>query len=726
MAKVIQARNEFSAGEVSPEALQKKDARAAQNGLKLGRNIRLRNGGGFSRRPGSRRQVTLAHTPIRGIAYSYDADNRYSLIFADGRMDAYTTDGVSAGNVTGAPWSLAQTRIMSIVPVDDRILIFHPQFATQQLRRTGAATWTLGDFDYEDGPGNTILQPYYRYADAGVTMQIDNTLPGPVNVTFSTGVLQNPGHLGVRFRYMGAEVVINTITTALAGTGTLINQAPPTWRVTVTDTIGFEVGDRVEGDTSGAAGYVTQVVSGTVMDVIIETGFGGFQASEYIVGPNARTAFSAQAAAPAPAATVIWDEAEGSQARGYAGEGMIHRKRLLLGDWGTAPDAWNASATSAIGDFDVGQALDNEAINEVLKQSPRERVKHFVSAETMLLFTDHSVFYVAEGRENVLTPTYCSLFRTTRIGVGDVEPWLIDQGTLFIEKTGTRALIVTPTGNITSPWVVADLSRLVPQFMRSPVEVGSSTGNDVAPEPYGYVVNGEDGSVAVLYYRVDDDPIYGWTLYTTEGEYLSTWAVEGEVFAIVRREIDGNDFYWLEKWDEDCLVDAGSDFTDPDGAASLSDFDGGTVSIVEGDINYGLFEVSPGGVITVNQNGEALPDDGGHTFTAGFSFEVTAELISPVLLQDIKAAGPFLRIPRCWVSVLESGVYRINGQLRAAYDQGDDEAEAPPRRTETRLWGLTGRSPSPTVTISQDADMPSPLTVLSVTMEVAGAAPQEG
>lgn len=717
--RTLQARNDFSAGELNPEALQRKDSRAAANGLALGRNIRLRNGGGYSRRPGSRQQQVLVNMPMRGEAYTYDDDYKYSLIFSAGRMDAFLIDGTPAGGLTGTAWDAQQALEMAYAPIDERIIVSHQVIGMFQITRTGPATWAIINFTWDIGPGTTSLQPYFRYAAKGISLE-PSALTGTINVVFSDDVL-TPQHVDIRFRYMGQELEIATVVDPQNGTANVVTGLPPTYTVTVGNTLGFVSGDRVEGDTSGTSGYVTTVINGTDMEVLIESGFAGFQGTEKIIGPNANSAHVSSAPAT-PAATVIWDEAMVSNTHGGPGEVAVHRKRLMLTDWRDAPDAWVASATYSIGDFDTGEALDNEAINEVLTASPRERIRHLVSSETLLMMTERNSYYIPEGRENVLTPTFASLFKAGRVGASFPEPVIVEQGVLFIEITGTRAVIMAPTGNITSPWAVTDVTRLVPHFMVDPIEVGTSDGNANAAERYAYVVNG-DGTIAVLFYR-DDDPIYGWTLWSTQGEWLSLWSIEGVVFTICRRTIDGVDQYLLERWDEELLVDCAVDFTDPDGDADLAGFETASLNVVEGTANYGVFEIGAAGAVTVNQGGLGLPTDGGHTFTAGFGFGTTAQMISPVLLQDVKASGPYLRIPRCWLTVQDSCVYKVNGMVRAAYDGGEDDSLPPPLRSETKQFRLTGRSPSPTVTISQDADTPSPLTVLSITMEVAGAAYQ--
>lgn len=718
MTKSWQVINDFSAGELAPEALQRKDTRGVQNGLSLGRNIRIRNGGGFSRRHGFEKQQALLASSRKGVGYAYDGTYRYSLIFSPTRMDAYFDDGTAAGNVTGAAWTSAEVQNLQVALIDQRILVSHQDLGIYEIERTGAATWTIGPYAFDAGTGGSISQPYYRYAAKGIAITPSALTGAGITVTASAAVFA-AGHVGTRIRYHGKEISITGYTSPTVVTGTVIQTLPGTFLITMGSNAGFQTGQVVEGETSATTGYVISTTGSTQITVIILTGLTGFSSTEIIVGPDSRSTASAVAAAT-PGASVIWDEQAASAVHGYPGEVQVHRKRLGLARWRDAQEAWNFSQVASIGNFDTGDAADDDAIAQILTASPREMILNLVPAETLLVMTDQNVYYVPEGRENVLSPTYSDLFKAAPVGSYPTDPVIADQGVLFIDNTQTRVWVVSPTGQITSPWSVTDLSQLVPKFMRSPRQLSFCKGRGaIQPERYAFVLNDDDGSLPCLFYK-SEDPIYGWTLWETEGEFVCTWALEGVLYAIVLRTINGTPTYFLEKADPDLLLDCATAFSDPDGDAALAYLEGETVHVVErsatGWASYGQFLVGASGVLPAG-----LPTDGGHTFYAGFSFATRGRTISPVLLENIKASGPLLRIPKAYVTTQESGAYRVNGQLRTPYDSGEDDTLLAPLRSEVgKSWYFLGRSPAPTVEISQDEDMPAPLTVLSVTMEVRG------
>lgn len=709
--KTYTSRNDFSAGELNAEALQRKDSRAAQNGLQFGQNIRLRNGGGFSRRPGSIKLAKVLDDSERIEAYRYDESNKYILVFKAGRIDFYeAVTGTAKGSVTGCPWSAGQCEELGIAMIDERIIIAHQSFWPQQVTRTGAATWALADYAFDGGSGGSVLQPYYRYAAKGISIQ-PSALFGAITLTASSAVF-NASHVGTRIRYVGKEILITAYTDSTHVSGVPQQLLPGTYEITMGTNSGFQVGQIVQGDTTNATGYIVALSGLTKIQVVIQSGLSGFSATEKIVGPDAQSTASAISTIT-PAAITVWDEQMISAARGYPGRVMIHRRRLGFTKFSGAPEAWCFSQTGSIGDFDVGTAQDAEAINERLTASPRESIEHIVPAETLVMLTKTNSYYCPEGRENVLTPTYSSLFKAAATGSAAAHPVIVDQGILFIDVTLTRCMLMSPTGQITSPWAATEITRLVPHFMNEPIEIAESEGNANAHERYAYVVN-SDGTVACLFYR-DDDPIYGWTLWSGQGVFKSMCSLDGIVYSLSARDINGTFKWFLEMLDENVLVDCAVSFTSASGDAALTDFVGASVNVVEETASYGAFTVQALGALPAG-----LPTTGSHTFQAGFSFGLAAAPISPTVLPDVKASGPYVRIPRAWLTVQDACVYQVNGQTRAAYDATDDDTDFPPLRSETRHWHFLGRDPSPTVSISQEADTPSPLTVLSIVMEVVG------
>ena len=76
----------------------------------------------------------------------------------------------------------------------------------------------------------------------------------------------------------------------------------------------------------------------------------------------------------------------------------------------------------------------------------------------------------------------------------------------------------------TQSYRAEDVALLSSALMRQPVDMAARRGNETNSANHLYVVNGEDGTVAVLNSR-KVQKMTGWTLLTTGGEILAVAVV---------------------------------------------------------------------------------------------------------------------------------------------------------------------------------------------------------
>ncbi len=105
MPRLSLQKNSFTAGEISPRLLGRGDLRAYDNGSGRLRNVFIHPTGGLSRRAGLR---YVATAPGRGrlIAFEFNTEQVYLLVFTDLNMDVYRNE-VKVAAIT-APWTEAQ------------------------------------------------------------------------------------------------------------------------------------------------------------------------------------------------------------------------------------------------------------------------------------------------------------------------------------------------------------------------------------------------------------------------------------------------------------------------------------------------------------------------------------------------------------------------------------------------------------------------------------------
>lgn len=688
----------MAAGELAEEFMMRTDLQVRNEGCRKFRNAMLRPGGGFRRRWGS---VHLAE--LDGLSrletYGVGADDAKLLVFGEGLFEVRELSGDVVQTLTAdVPWVEADLFTMQVAIEDGKIVVTSQSFEPQQLTLAGG-TWSIDAITYASGLNGSILQPYWRFAEPGVSLS-PSGYSGSVTLQLSAPHF-TADHVGVRLRYTGVEIEVTAVTDSDTATGTVIGSLYPTLTCTVASSVGFSVGQEVQGEDSQIRGVVAAVPSGVSLTVQLLEGYTAFDATEDLVGPTSKTAMSAVSVSGTPAATTDWDEALISPARGYPGACALHRNRLLLGDFPQAQSVLVASATGDIGDFNTGSGLETDGIVERVGRESSLGLRHFGSTEQLLLFTEGGPYYVPEQVAAPLSPTNFELLKIGPEAVGNPTPLLVTEGMMFTERDSGRLMIALPTGNVRRSWDIADLSELAYHLMGVPVEkelVPAGTESDrLVP------VLRDDGQMAVLSYR-RAATFSAWGLWSTAGAWRSLVNAAGALYVVAERVIDGVTVFRLERststsWADGMISLAAIDTPVPEYA-------GQTVGVWDGDNKLGEFEVGGDGVLVG-------VDDSYGAVQVGLDFTLTVEGVPPV--DSERGLRPNYRITRADVDVISSVGFKGSGRDPSGW-QGNVGGPAGPS-TGVRRFRPLGRGKYPTFEIVQDAG--GPLEVRSVTLEVS-------
>lgn len=688
----------MAAGEIAEEFIMRTDLQVRNEASKRFRNALLKAGGGFRRRWGTVDIAGLAGLS-RIETYGVGRDDAQIIVFGDDLFEVRDLDGTIVQTLTAdVPWVEADLFSMQVAIEDGKIVVTSRSFFPQQMTLT-AGIWSIGPLDFADGLNGSILQPYWRYAERGVSLT-PSAFSGTVDLVTSADFFV-PAHVGSRVRYTGVEIEITAVTDAQNADGTVIGSLYPTLVVTVGSTAGFLIGQVVSGEDSQIRGVVSAVGGGTTLTVQLIDGYTYFDATEALIGPTAKSTISAVTLAGAPAATVDWDEALISEARGYPGACALHRNRLLVGDFPQAQSVMAASATGDIGDFNTGSGLETDAIVERVGRESSLGLRHFGSTEQLLLFTEGGPYYVPEQVAAPLSPTNFELLRIGPEAVGDPTPVLVSEGMMFAERDSGRLMIALPTGNVRRSWDIADLSELAYHLMGAPVEadlVPAGTESDrIVP------VLRDDGQIAALTYR-RAQTFSAWGLWTTAGAWRSILNVAGDLYAVAERVIAGETVFRLERYDTGAWAD---------GMVSLASLDtpvpvyaGHTVGVWDGDNKIGEYPVDEAGLLVG-------VDDSYGAVQVGLDFTVTVEGVPPV--DSERGLRPNYKITRADVDCVNSTAFKGNGLNPSGWGGGVIGGSAGPS-TGVRRFRPLGRGKYPTFTIVQDVG--GPLDVRSITLEV--------
>jgi hypothetical protein len=692
-------QRDFSGGEVDAEARRRDDTKLQRSSLRTGKNLRSRNAGGVSRRPGSRHLFLDEGRP----AWVRPTSNvRHKLSFTANTFTARNNANAIVTQLTGCPWSAAQVKELVWIAANERVFVAHRSFPTQVFTWDGTA-WHREAFAFISDLNGTIRQPYYRFAGQGVTMT-PSGLTGSITVNFSANVLI-PGHVGVRFRYNEREIVITAVTNGTTGTATVIDALPPTYSVEVSDNSAFSVGDVVEGSQSGARGQVIAKPSPGHLDIVMINNFSGFQVSpaDYIVGPHGQSPYLSKVQI-SPGASTVWDEQFISAARGYPGSVFFDVQRVGFCDFAQLGNGVIWGAVGSPFDMSVTEAADGAIFETV----PVNCTVYFVvGGADEFVFTNIGVFFVPISGGSPLAPGSVEFRQIGSDGIARIQPVATTEGISCISAGLNRVLTIIPTGQTARPYLVEDISQFHTHLIRSPVSLGATSGDGATPERYLFVVNA-DGTMAVGRYNKTED----WVgFYPWSGVAAVRWIATDQSDVLVSAEypLAGGSITSIEMLDDAMLVDGVVPLEDSD---LLAEFAGLDVSIFDEGGFRGIYPVGVDGTLT----GWSGDTDG---VSAGFNFEVRGRPFMPNLdeAESVQQRLRRRRVKRAALVVNSTtGDIEWCGRLIAGYGAGEDDTDMPEERETTHRARILGRSWEPNIEFVQR--FPGKLTVVEIATEV--------
>lgn len=407
-----------------------------------------------------------------------------------------------------------------------------------------------------------------------------------------------------------------------------------------------------------------------------------------------------------------------SAARGYPRTVFLREGRLYFGgskslpqtEWGSeSNDFWSFKTTKdAFADEAVEASLDGDRVSAIEQQ---------YALDDMFLFTSGGLFV---HTESPTTPDNFYFQRHSEMPAAKVRPVELDGSVAYIRRGDDgehQSLQELVYDDVKQIYTTQDLALLAGSLMRGPVDMAARLGNESDSANHIFVVNGDDGTVAVLNTRKSQQ-ITGWTLLQTNGIVQRIAVVSNVVWFLVKRTLNSVDKYYLESLDSTLQLDSSVYQTagSPTSAWSgLSHLNGETVSLIGDGAYMGTATVSAGAVTT--------PYDVS-TLEVGLPFDWAVETMPiEAQLADGTLIGNRHRITRATIRVKNTVALTVNGRTVSFKKFGDGVLDAPPTAytglKTVRFLGWTGGRDGQGATIRMTGDSTGPATILSVTAEVA-------
>jgi len=556
----------FLRGELDPTIISRVDVAAYGQGLKKARNVIPLNQGGVERRGGTLFRADLGG-PTRLESFIFNSTQEYVFAFQNQTLKIYTTAGVLAATFTSCPWLTSELYELNFTQQGDTMIVVHENIVPQVITRIGSTSFTRTAFGFETSVnGEKTYQPYFKFADDSITLDIDSTTKGTTGVTCTTSsAYWISGYVGMVIRYHGAELTITGYTSSTIVTATLnddveieldadpfaTQQGSGVVKVTQVGH-GFSTGASVT--ISGANdifdedgnGLATANINGTFSITVLDddhwefTAGGSDTALESVDGGGVRVVIVGHPP------TRNWDEQVFSSVNGYPKTATFHEQRLYFGGVTALPDGIQGSKITDFYNFDVGEAADADSIQIQIASDQINEIRHLVSAKLLQIFSSTSEFYLKPQIGKPITPTDIQIIRQSTLGSQlKAMPRIFDGATIYIQNNG-KTVREYFYGATAEEFTSNSISLLSNHLISSPQDSAKITSMPSRTEQFYFLVN-DDGTMGIFTSQ-RAEKIAGWMLWSTDGTIESVTCTTSNIYISVKRTINSSDVYYLEQF----------------------------------------------------------------------------------------------------------------------------------------------------------------------------------
>ena len=507
-------QSNFNRGEIDPNLVSRNDLNAYGSALSKARNVLINNQGSVERRPGTVFRADLGAT-TRLESFIFSGEQEYIFGFQNTALKIYSTNGTLLQTITSCSWTTSQLFDLSMTQQGDTMIICHESFMPQIIKRTGATTFAKSTFAFDTSIDEyRIFQPYFKFADAEVTLDPSSTSAGTITLTASESYFTS-SYVGTTIEIEGSEATITGYTSATVVTATLKKELSveldPDPLATQQGTTIVKVTQVAHGLANSASvtisgaedifdsdggGITSATINGTYSVTVIDNdhytiNVGGLNmATESVDGGGARVVVKTHAP------TRNWKEQVLSDVHGYPKAVAFHEQRLYFAGVTNIPDLIAGSKVGEFFNFDIGESEDADSVQIQIASNEINEIRHLVSGKVLEVLTNTAEFYLKPPVGKPVTPSDIQVVRQSSLGSQrKAKPRLFDGATVFVQNNGKTVreyLFSSSLEEFSSGSISIEANHLID----TPTDSAriSSIGNK--PEQLFFLVN-TDGTLAV-------------------------------------------------------------------------------------------------------------------------------------------------------------------------------------------------------------------------------------
>lgn len=613
MARFTLNQTNFTAGELSPRMFGRVDIARYQNGAMLMENCWPVVHGGAVRRYGTlycaaaknanKKSILIPYVFNTAQAYVVEVGELYMRFFLPSGLPIETSPGVPLELVS--PYTETMLSELEYVQGADTMFLFHPSVPVHRLRRVTNTAWTLA-------PAPFVTTPF---AETGIKFTTSATLSDPTvgtGRTFTSSVSAFlAADVGRQITSAGGIAEITAVTSATVATVEVVvafaSGSVTEWDMTLSpqaantpqakDPVGKVITLTLDkaGWRAADVGKYVKINEG----LVLITSF----TSATVVKGTIKAAMTSAVAASANSWTLessVWDAVNG-----YPATGTLYEQRLACAGSPQYPQTVWLSRTGEYLNFELG-TKDDDAMSFTVASDQINPVQHLGQIKVLIALTYGGEFSLYGGVEKPITPTNIQVKNQSVYGCNKVRPVRIGNELYFVQRAG-RKLRAMAYKYDSDAYGSPDMSVLSEHCTESGIV---SMAYQQEPESILFMVRA-DGVLATMTVDRDQD-VVGWARQMTDGAFESVASIPtldgDQIFAVVRRTINGNTVRYVERFVDGCQVDAGINATDVTGKATwsgLAHLEGKTVDVVADGVAMPQMVVS-GGQITLPRNAKTL------------------------------------------------------------------------------------------------------------------------
>jgi hypothetical protein len=747
------SQRDFSAGEVDVEVKRDDTNPLMKAGARQMRNWRILNSKGVSNRPG-RRAIFLEDGRVEQVTMAPGVV--FFLAFGLETLRVYDANGALVFSEVGRPWNFSSVRFIRWAVINLSIYITYLSNRPRVLTWDGVATWSAADYAETVTLGNQKRTFFYRLSPLGVTMKPSTSTPGAgATLTFSAGMNLTGAFIGTRMRYIGRQVMITAVASAVSATATIEETLPASQVLgfSIDPTPIYSIGDKVQGVTTNSIAIVTQINSGakqiTVQLLSLATttvaGRAGpnvfaFVSPEVVVGPGGALPLVGVTALGPPEPVTIWDDEIMNVMRGWPSSVFSDQNRLGFTNFPSVPRGIGWSAIDLPTDL-YPEAQPSSAIFELAPQKCQVFDVVAGPESSEFVFTDKGIWYIAISATNPLKPGSVGFQRVSGDVCANVQPRIAQELIIYLTASLEQVMAISPVGATNRPYTTRDLTDNRQHLFFDPIAIAATSDGrgDI------YVLQGNGGLVVgklpLVDGRVNSEGIVGWVPWNNGSANVSWASALGSSVLFTTRYLNEISVFVavVEQQDPSFYLDAAlmvnaipTALTPPVGKGPLWWLPGGEVDLMDQVTRMmGTYQIDNNGfIVPQGAGGEDLT---AASLVAGIAWIAVLEpFIPPVQAgQDISQRMDPRLIEKAQVYVKDSTGFATatlySGQsgpnLPAqgttmvtrrwpAWNQGEDATQPPPLREQVYSDVPQGRSHDPRWVVIKDT--PGPIEILEI------------